>query len=128
GVLPGDSIQFTYTDRLTNVQHNVTVVRVDDPAALPLSNAATPSPNDRVIGVNFTGGLASIVNQLNSQFNGQVQFANPAGSTLRVMDDGGNNTTFNAASTTVTTPGLMGGSAQLPFFTDVNNLYTGAIT
>ena len=32
-----------------NVQHNVTIIRVDDPAALPLSNSATAEPNDTVM-------------------------------------------------------------------------------
>src|ERR1700694_1884323 len=40
-VLPGNSINLTYTDTATNTQHQVTVVRVDDPAALPLPNTGT---------------------------------------------------------------------------------------
>ena len=35
-VLPGNTINLTYTDGATNTQHNVTIVRVDDPTALPL--------------------------------------------------------------------------------------------
>ena len=35
------------------MQHNVTIVRVDDPTALPLSNTATANPNDTVVGVQF---------------------------------------------------------------------------
>src|SRR6266702_2630647 len=37
-VLPGNSINLTYTDTTTNTQHQLTIVRVDDPTALPLSN------------------------------------------------------------------------------------------
>ena len=62
-VLPGNTINLTYTDNATNTQHNVTIVRVDDPAALPLSNAGG-NPNNPVIGVNFSGGMASVVSQL----------------------------------------------------------------
>src|SRR5450631_1966968 len=40
GMLAGNSVQVSYTDVL-NTQHTVTIVRVDDPAALPLPNTAT---------------------------------------------------------------------------------------
>ena len=53
GVQPGNSINLTYTDTATNTKHQVTILRVDDPAALPLQNTATADPNDKVIGVNF---------------------------------------------------------------------------
>ncbi len=51
-LLNGNKINLTYTDN-TGQQRNVTIVRVDDPSALPLSNDATASPNDTVIGVNL---------------------------------------------------------------------------
>ena len=44
-VLPGNTINLTYTDTATNTQHQVSIVRVDDPTALPLSNAAGANPN-----------------------------------------------------------------------------------
>jgi flagellar hook-associated protein 1 FlgK len=127
-VLPGNTINLTYTDTATNTQHNVTIVRVDDPTALPLSNAGG-NPNNPVIGVNFSGGMASVVAQLNSALGGaNLQFSNPSGSTLRVVDSGTGSATINAASVTTTATSLTGGSAQLPLFTDGNSLYTGVIT
>jgi flagellar hook-associated protein 1 len=127
-VLPGNTINLTYTDNATNTQHNVTIVRVDDPAALPLSNAGG-NPNNPVIGVNFSGGMASVVSQLNSALGGaNLQFSNPSGSTLRVVDSGTGAATVNAASVTTTASSLANGSPQLPLFTDGNSLYTGAIT
>src|SRR5580692_7465707 len=127
-VLPGNSINLTYTDAATNTQHNVTIVRVDDPGALPLSNAGG-NPNNPVIGVNFSGGMASVVSQLNSALGGtNLQFSNPSGSTLRVVDSGTGAATVNAASVTTTASSLANGSPQLPLFTDGNSLYTGAIT
>ena len=48
----------TYIDNQTGQQRRVTIVRVDDPGALPLSNAATTDPNDEVIGVDFSAGFA----------------------------------------------------------------------
>lgn len=126
-VLPGNSVNLTYTDAATNIQHTVTVVRVDDPAALPLSNAGSPA-NSQVIGVNFSGGLASVVSQLNTALGGaNLQFSNPSGSTLRVVDSGTAAVTVNAASVTTTASSLANGTAQLPLFTDGNSLYTGTI-
>ena len=126
---PGNSINLTYTDTATNTKHQVTILRVDDPAALPLSNTATASPNDQVIGVNFSGGMASILAQLNTALGGaHLQFSNPAGSTLRVVDDNTAAATVNAASTTTTASSLASGVAQLPMFTDAGALYTGKIT
>ena len=127
-VLPGNTINLTYTDSATNTQHNVTIVRVDDPAALPLSNAGG-NPNNPVIGVNFSGGMASVVSQLNSALGGaNLQFSNPSGSILRVVDSGTGAATVSAASVTTTASSLANGSPQLPLFTDGNSLYTGAIT
>ena len=129
GVQPGNSINLTYTDTATNIQHQVTILRVDDPAALPLSNAATADPNDQVIGVNFSGGMASVVAQLNTALGGaNLQFSNPSGSTLRAVDDNTSTAVVNAASTTTTAASLASGVAQLPLFTDAGSLYTGKIT
>lgn len=125
---PGNSLNFTYTDATTNTPHQVTIVRVDDPTALPLSNTGA-NPNNPVIGVNFTGGMTSVVAQLTAAFgSANLQFANPSGSTLRVMDNGTNTAKVNAASVTATVPSLASGSAQLPVFTDGSLLYTGKIT
>jgi flagellar hook-associated protein 1 FlgK len=127
-VLPGNTVNFTYTDKTTNIQHQVTIVRVDDPAALPLANPGG-NPNNPVIGVNFTGGMASVVSQLNSALGtANLQFSNPAGSTLRVLDNGTGTASVNAASVTATASSLTSGSPQMPVFTDGSQLYTGAIT
>jgi flagellar hook-associated protein 1 FlgK len=127
-VLPGNSINLTYTDTATNTPHQITIVRVDDPTALPLPNTAA-NPNDKVVGVNFLGGMASIVTQLTAAIgNTNLQFSNPSGSTLRVLDNGAGAVSVNAASTTVTTSALANGNPQLPVFTDGSTLYTGVIT
>lgn len=127
-VLPGNSISLTYTDTATNTPHQITIVRVDDPTALPLPNTAA-SPNDKVVGVNFQGGMASIVSQLTAAIgNTNLQFSNPSGSTLRVLDNGAGVLSVKAASTTVTASALANGNPQLPVFTDGSTLYTGVIT
>jgi len=127
-VLPGNSLNLTYTDTATNTPHQITIVRVDDPTALPLANTAA-NPNDKVIGVNFQGGMASIISQLTAAIgNTNLQFSNPSGSTLRVLDNGAGALSVNAASTTVTASALANGNLQLPVFTDGSTLYTGVIT
>src|SRR3954453_12426449 len=128
-VQPGNSINLTYTDTATNTKHQVTILRVDDPAALPLATTATADPNDQVVGVNFSGGMASIVAQLNAALGpAHLQFSNPAGSTLRAVDDNTAAASVNAASTTTTVGSVASGAAQLPMFTDAGALYTGKIT
>ena len=107
GVLPGNSVQVTYTDP-SSVKHTVTIVRVDDPAALPLPNASG-NPNNQVIGVNFTGGMSSVVSQLNSALGSNLQFANPSGTVLQVLNNPSLTSTVNAVSATTTATALANG-------------------
>ena len=97
---------------------------------LPLSNSATVDPNDEVLGVDFSGGMSSVLAQLNGALGGTgLQFSNPSGSTLRVLNDGAaNKATVTTASVTSTVSSLTSGDPQLPMFTDNGALYTGAIT
>jgi flagellar hook-associated protein 1 FlgK len=124
----GNTIQVSYTDG-SSVQHTITIMRVDDPSALPLSNSATANPNDVVIGVDFSGGPASVAAQLNTALGATgLQFSNPSGSTLEILDSGPSTITVNAVSTTTTATSLTGGTAALPLFVDGTSAYTGAIT
>jgi flagellar hook-associated protein 1 FlgK len=123
-LLAGNSAQITYTDA-GNVQHTVTIVRVDDPAALPL--ASPSSPNQQVIGVNFTGGMGSVVAQLNAALGTQLQFSNPSGTTLQVLN-ATPSVTLGSMSATATMTSLTSGSPQLPLFLDATAPITGAIT
>jgi flagellar hook-associated protein 1 FlgK len=128
GLQSGNTIKLTYTDTTTNTQHTVTVVRVDDPNALPLSNDLTPDPNDRVIGVDWSGGMTSVADQLNQALNGRLIFSNPSGGTLRIAGDGSLNTSvLNSATATVTQTGLTDGRAEFPLFTDGNKVYSGEV-
>ena len=130
GLSQGNSVTINYTDTTTNTPHTITLVRVDDPAALPLSNTATATANDTVFGINFSGGMASVITQINAALTGTGMVAsNPSGTTLEILDDGAANTVdVNSVSAAKTVTGLMGGSAELPLFTDGSNPYTGAIT
>lgn len=127
GMSDGNTIQVTYTDG-ANVQHNVTIMRVDDPAALPLPNSATADPNDTVVGVSFAGGAAAVATALNSALAGSgLQFANPGGTQLNIVDSGAPAVTVNAASVTTTSTSLTGGSGALPLFIDGTTPFTGAM-
>lgn len=130
GLQSGNVVHLTYTDTITNTQHNVSIVRVDDPGVLPLADTSTVDPNDHVIGIDFSGGMSSVLSQLNAAFGGTgVQFSNPSGSTLRVLDDGaGGLSDINAASVTTTTTSLTSGGPEIPLFTDGGYVYSGAIT
>jgi flagellar hook-associated protein 1 FlgK len=123
-VLPGNSFNVTYTDS-SNVSHTVTVVRVDDPSARPIPNTAS-NPNDKVIGIDFSGGAASVATQLSAALGSSNLAFSASGSSLKVTSSGGSIVT--AASTTTTVQSLTSGNPQLPFFTDRASFYTGAIT
>jgi flagellar hook-associated protein 1 FlgK len=128
GMSNGNTIQVTYTDA-SSVQHNVTIMRVDDAAALPLSNSVTADPNDTVIGVPFSGGAAAVASALNTALGATgLQFNNPTGSELDIVNSGAPAVTVNSASTTSTATTLTGGSGALPLFTDGLNAFTGAMT
>jgi flagellar hook-associated protein 1 FlgK len=131
GLQSGNVIHVTYKDNITGATHNLSIVRVDDPSVLPLGNGATLDPNDEVLGVDFSGGMGSVVAQLNTALGAtaNLQFANPSGSILRVLDDGAPNLSdVTAASVTTTMTSLTSGNPQLPFFTDNGVPYGGAIT
>jgi flagellar hook-associated protein 1 FlgK len=127
----GNTITINYTDTATNTPHTMTLVRVDDPAALPLPDTTTSNPNDTVFGIDFSGGIGSVITQINAALAGTGMTAsNPSGTTLEVLDDGGsgNTVTVNSVSATSTVTALNGGSAEFALFTDGSAPYTGAIT
>jgi flagellar hook-associated protein 1 len=123
-IAPGNTINLTYTDTGTNTQRQISIVNVTDPTALPLPNA--PNANPKQIGINFSGGAASVAAQLSAALAGTGVTALASGSTLSLTGSAQSNVT--AVSTTTTASSLTGGSGQLPLFTDGTSLYTGAIT
>jgi flagellar hook-associated protein 1 len=125
-VLPGNSVQLTYTDS-SNVQHTITVVSLGAGGTLPPQD--TPSnPNDQVIGVDFSGGISSVVSQLNGALGANLQFSNPSGTLLQVINKNGTDNVVNSLSATSTVTSLTSGSPQVPLFTDGigNQPITGA--
>ncbi|HXX06978.1 MAG TPA: flagellar hook-associated protein FlgK [Pseudolabrys sp.] len=128
-LLTGNQVTINYTDTATNTPHTITLVRVDDPSVLPLPNATTATPNDTVVGIDFSAGMASVAAQVNAALGGAGMTAsNPSGTTLEVLDDGSGTTVVNSVSKTATMTSTTAGSAEFPLFTDGANPYTGAIT
>jgi flagellar hook-associated protein 1 FlgK len=122
-ISPGNTINLTVTNTGNNSKQQISIVNVTDPAALPLKNLPNASPT--LVGVNMSGGMASIVSQLNAALGPGVVFSG-SGTTLSMV--GSATASVSAATTTTTTSSLTSGSAQLPLFTDGTSLYTGAIT
>jgi flagellar hook-associated protein 1 len=121
----GNSLQLTYTDA-GNVQHTVTVVALGQGGTLALQNAPS-NPNNQIIGVNLSGGMASVVSQLNAELGTNLQFSSPSGTVLQVLNNGAGNV-VNSLSATSTVTSLTGGVAQLPLFLDGNEPITGAVS
>jgi len=125
GVLPGNTLQLTYTDS-GNTQHTVTVVALGQGGTLPPPSASA-NPNSQVIGIDFSGGMSSVVAQLNSALGSNLQFSNPSGTVLQALNSGSGNV-VNSLTATSTGTSLTSGSPQLPLFLDGTAAITGALT
>jgi flagellar hook-associated protein 1 len=127
GMKSGNVIHLTYTDTATNTQRSISIVRVDDPSVLPLPNTATNDPNDKVVGIDFSGASGSVATQLNAALSGSNLVFSGTSPTLQVDPTPGF-ATVDAASVTTTVTSLTGGSAEVPLFTDNGAPYSGAIS
>jgi flagellar hook-associated protein 1 len=122
-LLPGNTIQVTYTNNAGS-QQTVTIVSLGAGGTLP-QNASTSTNQE--VGVNFSAGMSSMVAQLNAALGANLQFSNPSGTVLQVLNNG-SGVTVNSLSETSTATSLESGNAQLPLFTDGSEPITGAIT
>jgi flagellar hook-associated protein 1 FlgK len=123
GIIPGNSLQLTYTDAANN-QHTITIVSLGAGGTLPPQPA---NSNNQVIGIDFSGGISSVVSQLNTALGTNLEFSNPSGA-LQVVNASGSGNAVNSLSATTTVTSLTSGSSQLPLFTDAGNPITGALT
>jgi flagellar hook-associated protein 1 len=123
GILPGNSIQLAYTDS-GNVQHAITIVALGQGGVLPTQ---PPGSINQTIGIDFSGGINTVVAQLNAAFGGNLQFSN-AGGTLQVVNANGSGNVVNSLSETSTVTSLTSGSPQFPMFLDGAQPVTGAVT
>lgn len=122
-LLPGNAVQLTYTDAQSK-QHTVTVVALGSGGTLPAQPANATDP---VVGVDFSAGMSSVVSQLNGALGTNLQFSNPSGTLLQVLNNGAGNV-VNSLSATSTVTSLQSGNPPLPLFTDNGQPITGANT
>jgi flagellar hook-associated protein 1 FlgK len=120
GLLNGNEFNFEYIEN--GVPKTVRVLRVDDASKLPLDYS--DSNGARVIGLDFSGGTASVAGQLQSRLGSSLTVTNPAGTTIRIMDDGAAGTTdMYALEARITATSLQGGGTALPLFVDYNSTH-----
>jgi flagellar hook-associated protein 1 len=125
-MLPGNTAQFTYTDS-GNVQHTITVVDTPPGTSLP-QQASASNPNNTTIGIDFSTGISSVVSQLNLAFGSNLQFSNPSGTLLQVVNANGSGNVVNSLSATSTVTSLTSGSPSVQLFVDGTQPITGALT
>ncbi len=123
-LLAGNSVALTYTDS-GNRQHTVTIEALGPGGALP---AQASGSTDQMIGVDLSAGMGSVVAQLNAALGGNLQFSNPSGTVLQVLNASGSGNTVTGLSATATVTSLTSGSAQLPLFLDGSQPITGAVS
>ena len=88
---PGDTVSITMS--VDGVERQVTLVGVETAAALPLGNDVTPEANDLLVGIDLSGGAAAIAAQISTALGPGISASAPGGSVVRLLDDGGNQTT-----------------------------------
>ncbi|WP_332683049.1 flagellar hook-associated protein FlgK [Bosea sp. (in: a-proteobacteria)] len=129
GLQAGNSVTLDYKVTPGGQAQRFTFVRVDSAASLPLPASAQGDANNRVIGIDFSGGPASVAAQMQAAVGPGFTVSN-TGSVLRIVDDGAGATRDVVGLTARPTQNsLTGGSAELPFFVDAgrnNAAYTGS--
>ncbi|WP_417309580.1 flagellar hook-associated protein FlgK [Devosia sp.] len=114
----GNDFTFSYLEN--GIEKNVRAVRVDDTAKLPMDYK--DANGVRVIGLNFSGGTASVATQLQDAMGSSIAVSNPSGTTLRLVDDGPTGTidmlSLNARATVT---GAQTGAKGLSLFVDTFN-------
>jgi flagellar hook-associated protein 1 len=114
-----DGNDFTLEYTKGGVSKSLKVVRVDDATKLPLDYL--DANGTRVVGMDFSGGAASIATALGGIL-GSGFTVSGSGSTLTVLDDGSGNTTDVGSLTShATSSALQNGTAGLNLFVDRGN-------
>jgi len=129
-VLPGNTINLTYTDG-AGTQHQVSIVNVTDPKALPLQNAAGANP--LLVGANFSSTTPSLATQLQTALGAaglNFSLSGSGSSQTLSITTAASGVTVNAVSSTTTTPttATANGIPQVALFTDAGSAYTGQYT
>jgi len=128
GMMSGNVMQVTVTDATTGTQRNISIVRVDDPSVLPLSNSTTNDANDTVVGIDFSSP-GTVIAQLNAALNPSNLYFTGTSASINVLNSPGFSTVAAASVTTTLAPtALASGSPQVALFTDNGGAYSGALS
>ncbi len=124
-VQKGNSFLLDYVEAGT--PKTVKVVRVDDPAKLPMDS--TGPDGVRTIGLDFSGGIGAVATALDTALGAAIVVSNPSGNLLRVVDDGAGATSdITSLATTYTAANTQDGTLALPLFVDTANaLFTNSL-
>ncbi|SEG12603.1 flagellar hook-associated protein FlgK [Bosea lathyri] len=120
GLKSGNSITLDYKVTPGGATQRFTFVRVESAASLPLPSSAGGDANNRVIGIDFSGGDAAVASQIQAAIGSGFTVSN-TGSVLRIVDDGAAGTRDVVGLTsrpTNTSLSSVGGVVELPFFVD----------
>ena len=82
-------------------QHTVTIVALGAGGTLPAQTGQCEQ--SRWSGVNFSGGMSSVVSQLNAALGTNLQFSNPSGTVLQVLNNGTGNVVNSLSATSTVT-------------------------
>lgn len=150
GLVAGNQITMDYVNSLTGAKGRFTFVRADSAAGVAnIAAAGLGSGDNRVVGINFgpPATMASIAADIQTALNGGplgpgFTVSNPAGTTLRIVDDGAAGTrdvtalvsrptvaTTTSAQPPLAPPPTPQRFAELPFFVDKGvpgGIYTGS--
>ena len=124
----GNRVTLSYTDTSTGAAKTVTFVKVASASVLPLADTTSANPNDTVVGIDFSGGSASVATQIQTALGAAFTVSNPSGTTLQVLDGGSSGTvSISGLSKTVTETSVQGTTTGLPLFLDQSAVYTGSL-
>ncbi len=112
---------FTVSYSVGGIEQTVRVVRVDDVSNLPMDSIG--ANGERVIGLDFSGGIGAVATALDAALGGAINVSNPAGTTLQIVDDGAANTSnINSMVSKTTVNANQGAGLALNLFTDQSNV------
>jgi len=120
GLQSGNTVTLDYKVTPGGQTQRFTFVRVESGASLPLPASAGGDANNRVIGIDFSGGTASVAAQIQAAVGTGFAVTN-TGTTLSIVDDGVAGTRDVVGLTarpTNTALSSAGGPAEMPFFVD----------
>lgn len=69
------------------------------------------------VGIDFSGGMASVASQIGTALGAGYAVSNPSGSVLRVLNNG-STTAVSSLTANATTTGIASGDPELPLFVD----------